>query len=101
MYACQVIALGPQIYGRTSSGHKYFTSLFVVVEGYNNDFYIVPTVFEYSADEDGQLLGGLEIREYNDFDILNIYNESVQKISDFDLQVLKDYVEIKEKLGIQ
>ena len=77
------------------------SSAFVVVEGFNDDYYIVPTVFEFNADKDGKLSGDAIVREYNEFDTLFVYNETLQQIPEFDKGVLKDYLKIKERLDIE
>ena len=95
MYACEVITFYPQEFESYGAEGRYFTSIYIVVEDYNNDRYIVPTVFEFGADAAGHLNGKQEVRQYNGLDILYTFNKETQAIPDFDFQVLEDYKKIK------
>ena len=95
-YVCEVLSLYPQEFVAGEAGGDYYTSLFVVIEGYNNDKYITPFVFEYGADKAGNLTGDNRVREYDDVDILYTYNTDSCQIPEFDLKVLKDYEQIED-----
>ena len=100
-YLCEVLSLYPQEYEQIGTKGRYLTSLFVVVEGYNDERYIVPTVFEFEADANGALTGKKEVREYSDVDILYTYNKDKAQLTEFDLQTLEDYKKIRTDLKEQ
>lgn len=97
-YLCDVITLYPQLFVEKGDSGTYYTSLFLIIEGYNKDRQIIPTVFEFAADKHGALTGKTEVRQYDDIDILFIDNKENAQIPDFDRSVLADYVSIKEHL---
>lgn len=78
---------------------SYYTTIYVVVEDYNNSINITPIVFEYPIGEDGKSIGEYDHREYSKLDLIFKYNEHNNQLPNYDLEMLSDYESIYEKIN--
>lgn len=101
-YVCEVMSVYPQSVETSADGRKsYFTSIFLVIEGYNNDVYIEPTVLEFGADQTGKLTGEKDVRQYGKLATLYTENKKSSELPHFDTEVLEDLVRLKRSLAAE
>lgn len=78
---------------------SYFTTIFIVVEDYNKNYYVTPINFEYPINGDGSLAEGALYKILSEIDLLyTTGDKSSNSLSTFEESVLKDYRDLIDAL---
>lgn len=77
---------------------SYYTTIFVCVEDFMKNTDITPIVFEYPINGDGNLVGKYDARQYNEVQLVYIYNQTYSPLPIYDMQMLNDYRTLLEKM---
>ena len=94
VFVGEVLSLYAQERGPSSQDPtkaSYYSSVFLLVEGYNGERLIFPTVFEFGVDESGTLTGEERVTEYDETDVVYLHNKEGSALCSFDEQTLIDY----------
>lgn len=74
---------------------EYYGTMYLVVKDYQNNYYTNMIVYEISKKE----TPSIKTRTYSEIDLLHVYNENKDALPEFDASQMKEYQNLKRKLG--